>query len=166
MVPNSGAENGPEFGTEMRERSPGSPSPRVRYNQLHELLGRPPHPFALACQPRSTNWRGPRSGNGFSGLPVASKIRRQSMLARAGPRSYADCAAAGVSGSTLLHLRHCCWRVRAHCLTVAVLLLARPDPLSCRWTAAGASGSALLLLLCCFFFFCWSFVLHNFSSFC
>lgn len=40
MVPNSGAENGPEFGTEMREQSPGSLSPRVRYNQLHELLGR------------------------------------------------------------------------------------------------------------------------------
>ena len=40
MVPNSGAENGPEFGTEMRERSPGSPSPRVRVNKLHELLGR------------------------------------------------------------------------------------------------------------------------------
>ena len=27
MVPNSGTENGPEFGTEMRERSRGSPSP-------------------------------------------------------------------------------------------------------------------------------------------
>ena len=147
MVPNSGAENGPEFGTEMRERSPGSPSPRVRYNQLHELLGRSLRIrlLCLACQPGSTNWRGPRSGNGFSGLSVASKIRRQSMLARPGPRSYADCVAAGVSGSTLLHLRRCCWRVRAHCLIVAVLLLTRPGPLSCPcWIAAGASGSALL----------------------